>query len=65
MSAHVFQTVQEKAAFMREEVVQAIDGEQQRSRENVLLDKIHAFAELIITRVGTGDELKGDQAVAL
>ena len=57
--------MENEVALLGKQPVEPVDRQEQRAGEDVLLDEIHAFTQLIIAGIGTRDKLQGDQAVAL
>ena len=53
--------MQHETAVFSELLVDAIEREQERAREDVLLNKIYARAKLRVARIRAGDKLERDQ----
>ena len=52
-------------AFARKLLVDPVERQQERAREDMLLDEIDPPSELVVARVRAGDELHGEEAVRL
>ena len=65
VATELFEAVELEAALLGHEVADAVDRKQERAGEDVLLDEVHAVAELRVTAVGAGDVLEGGDAVGL
>ena len=63
VGAEVFDVVELKTAGAGELLVDAVEREEERAGEDVFLDEIDAFAEFVVTVVGAGDELEGEESV--
>ena len=65
IEAHVVETVQVETPGPLHRLVHAVEREQEGAWKNVLLDPVHAAAQLGMARIGIGDELGGKNSVGL